>query len=98
MLKQTQLPREVEFPPDFGRNVVRNEYHVISNMRFGWSVNKYGARRSYRSFDTKAEALRCARAIARKHRADLVIHRENASVERVCSFAPVPGLLRYRAG
>lgn len=97
MLKSSLPPLKIKFSPDFGMDLTRNEYLVITNLRDGWSVFKYGARRAYRSFKTRAEAVRFGRELAKKHHGELVIHREDASVLSCVSYGDDAARSRKRA-
>lgn len=88
MLKSSHpSPVRIRISPNFGRDLTRNQYHVVSRVDGGWAVYRYRARRAARVFDAKTDALDFARAIARKNRSELVIHREDATTESRESFA-----------
>ena len=88
MLKSTHPQSRITLDPSpsFGACVARNEYHVITKIGSGWSAYKYGASRAFRSFGTRDAAILYARAIARKHEAGLVIHRQDGTVAEMASY------------
>lgn len=87
MLRSPRSSVAFEPSPNFGNWVSTNTLRVHTNMDGGWSVRRHGSRRSIRKFATKSEAVRLARKIARKWKADFVIHGHDASVVAVVSYA-----------
>lgn len=60
----------------------RNEHHVVPNPNGGWDVERNGSDRASVHTDTKAEAVNRAREISRNQGTELIIHRENGTIER----------------
>jgi len=58
----------------------RANTHVIASIRGGWSVRKTGSKRAEKKFETKGEAVRYGRRVARARNTELVIHREDGLV------------------
>jgi hypothetical protein len=56
----------------------------------GWAVARSGAARASRVFGTRAEALKYARAIARRDQAALYVHKEDGTVLSKYSYAKSP--------
>ncbi|MDQ2081194.1 DUF2188 domain-containing protein [Xanthobacteraceae bacterium Astr-EGSB] len=65
---------------------MRKARHVIASAGGGWSVRQSGASRSTRTFGNQADAVRYARAAAKKERTDIFIHRADGSIRQVDSY------------
>lgn len=98
MLTKSKRPLEIKPPGGYGDDAARNAYHVISNLRDGWSVLKHGARRAFRSFETRGEAVRFGHAIARKHCSKLVIHHEDSTIFALVFYGRNANGARKKAG
>jgi Uncharacterized protein conserved in bacteria (DUF2188) len=64
----------------------RADTHVIASINGGWSVRKTGSERAEKTFDTKDEAVRYGRKLARARSSDLVIHRRDGLVSERTSY------------
>ncbi|MRW83177.1 DUF2188 domain-containing protein [Pseudoduganella sp. FT26W] len=60
--------------------------HVAPAVYGGWMVFRTGARRATRNFKTEKEALTLGRAIAKKNKATLFIHRDDGSVRKITEY------------
>jgi hypothetical protein len=69
------------------RVVLPNSQHVWPNRKGEWRVIRYGATRSSRIFSNRSDAMRYARGLVRKARAELYLHRTDGMVERLESYA-----------
>jgi len=63
----------------------RNRFHVISSKK-RWIVLRADTERRTGTFDSRAEAIERARALAMQSRGELVIHEPDGSVARRESF------------
>jgi len=63
--------------------------HVLPAMRGGWSVFRSGAARSSRIFKTEKEAVAYARAIAKRDKVTLFVHRDDATVREMTCYDKV---------
>lgn len=61
-------------------------YHVIPS-KDGWGVRRSGSAKGLERFASKVEAVRSARASARRERTALVVHGRDGSVREFVSFA-----------
>jgi len=59
---------------------ITSDQHVISRFHRGWAVTRTLARRATRIFPTQREAIQFARAIARKEKSTLFVHKDTGSV------------------
>ncbi|XQP55290.1 MAG: DUF2188 domain-containing protein [Mycoplasmoidaceae bacterium] len=59
----------------------RHEHHVVPNKNGGWDVKINNA--GHRTYHTrkKSTAIKKARAISRKHKTELVIHKATGQIE-----------------
>ncbi len=59
----------------------RHEHHVVPNKEGGWDVKINNA--GHRTYHTrkKSTAIKKARAISRKHKTELVIHKATGQIE-----------------
>lgn len=65
-------------------------YHVISSLRSGWRVKRWGANRASSVHSTQREAFCKARELAQKNFGDVVVHCVDGTVQRRMSFAKDP--------
>ena len=64
--------------------------HVVPNKEGKWSVRKAGATRVTRSFDSRQEAIRYARDLARKQSSELYIHGKDGTIRDADSYSSDP--------
>lgn len=57
-----------------------NSLHVAPSSSGGWAVRHYGASRAAKTFASKSEALRYARALAEEDRSDVYVHAKDGTV------------------
>ena len=67
----------------------RKEYHVVKDEH-GWKVIKNNSQRASARTTTKEEALKKAAALAKKSKAELVIHGKDAKIQNSNSFGNDP--------
>jgi Uncharacterized protein conserved in bacteria (DUF2188) len=60
--------------------------HVIASVGGGWSVRRSGSDRAEKTFETKEEAVRYGRKVARARSSDLVIHRKDGLVSERSTY------------
>ena len=58
-----------------------NQHHVVPNPDGGWDIKRSGAQRSSGHYDTKQPAVDAAREISRNQGTELVIHRQNGTIQ-----------------
>ena len=68
----------------------RKAYHVIASLNGGWAVVKGGAERASKRFDSQVDAVQWGRQISHNHGTELVIHRNDGTVERKVSLGDDP--------
>jgi len=61
--------------------------HVEPNVKGGWSVRVAGSSRASRVFDTQAEAVDHAQALANREDGTLYVHAQDGSVRTKRDFA-----------
>jgi len=61
--------------------------HVMPNIDEGWSVYRSGSSRASRIFDTKKEAVKYGRVIAKSQGSTLVIHSKDGRIEESKKYA-----------
>ena len=69
-----------------GKSAAQAAYHVFPS-KSGWSVRRSGSATWGAEFSRKVEAVRSARASARKARTALVVHDRDCSVREFVTFA-----------
>lgn len=69
--------------------MTENDQHVFPSSG-RWAVLRTGAKRVSRLFETRGEAIKHARVIARKQHAALYIHKEDGTVMSKDSYAQFP--------
>lgn len=70
--------------------------HVIASIQGGWSVRKTGSERAEKNFDTKDEAVRYGRKVARERNGELVIHRRDGLISERNTYGRDPAPSRDR--
>lgn len=68
----------------------RKEHHVVPNANGGWDVKKNNAERSSFHADTKKEAVTRAREISINANSELIIHRQDGSIQNADSHGHDP--------
>jgi hypothetical protein len=58
----------------------KSNTHVIAAIGGGWSVRRTGSGRAEKTFDTKMEAVRYGRKVARERSTALVIHNRDGMI------------------
>jgi hypothetical protein len=61
-------------------------YHVMTRIGGGWSVRKEGASRPTGTYDSKEQAIRRARQVARSGGGDVVIHKRDGLVQELTTY------------
>ncbi len=69
------------------RPISPNTRHVMPAMNGGWVVRNHGAKRATKRFDTKGEAVSWGRSLSKRQGGELVIHREDGTVQRHDSYS-----------
>jgi hypothetical protein len=64
-------------------------YHVMTRIGGGWSVRKEGTTRPTGTFDSKDQAIRRAREVARNGGGEVVIHHRDGLVQELTTY-PAP--------
>lgn len=65
-------------------------YHVIPSASGGWSVRQAGASRAVRTFNTKADAIRSAKMVAKKERSTFFVHGKDGRIRSMDSYGDDP--------
>jgi hypothetical protein len=69
----------------------RRIYHVMTRIGGGWSVRKEGVSRPTGTFDSKSQAIRRAREVARSGGGEVVIHDRDGLVQELTTYpSPAP--------
>ena len=61
-------------------------YHVMTRIGGGWSVRKEGASRPAGTFDSKDQAIKRAREVARSGGGEVVIHYRDGLVQELTTY------------
>lgn len=61
-------------------------HHLVPHSN-GWAIRREHAKKASHVFDTKAEALKKAQTVASNHETNLIIHRQDGSIERQQIFS-----------
>ena len=69
--------------------MARNQW-VSPNAKGGWDVQREGALRATRHFDTQAEAIAAGREIARNQGCELIIQGRDGQIRDKDSYGPDP--------
>lgn len=56
--------------------------HVVPNSEGGWDSKKGGAKRASKHFETKKDAVDYSRALSKKQKTELVIHKKDGKIQR----------------
>ena len=68
----------------------RKTQHVVPGKSSGWSVKKGGASRASKNVNTKAEAVKIGKQIAKNQKAELVIHKKDGTIQNPNSYGNDP--------
>ena len=63
--------------------------HVVPRDN-GWAVRKEGASRASKIFTTQADAVKYARELAQKEKAELYVHRRDGTIRERSSYGNDP--------
>lgn len=69
--------------------MAKKDIHVVPHED-GWATKKEGASRAGSVHDTKADALEQAREQAKRERVEVVIHRQNGTIQDSDSYGRDP--------
>jgi len=64
--------------------------HVVPSSNGGWDVEQEHAKRASVHTETKAEAVKAAKAIAKNQHEEAAIHNKNGTISDSDSFGPDP--------
>lgn len=64
--------------------------HVVPSPSGGWSVRASGAARATKTFTTQADAIQHGKALARKDKGELFIHRADGTIRERNSYGNDP--------
>jgi uncharacterized protein YdaT len=67
----------------------RNRHHVVPHDN-GWAVRREGSERASSVTRTKEQAVEQARDIAQRERGEVIIHRENGTIQEERSYGNDP--------
>lgn len=67
----------------------RNRHHVVPHES-GWAVRREGADRASTVTRTKEQAVEHARDVAQRERGEVIIHRENGTIQEERSYGNDP--------
>jgi hypothetical protein len=69
----------------------RKSHHVVPNKdKGGWDIKKGGGERSIKHTDTKKDAVDIARGISQKQQSELVIHKQDGTIQKSDSHGGDP--------
>ena len=69
--------------------MTKNGTHVVPRDD-GWAVRKEGASRASKIFTTQADAVKYARELAQKEKAELYVHRRDGTIRERSSYGNDP--------
>ena len=67
----------------------RNRHHIVPHEN-GWAVRREGAERASTVTRTKEQAFEQARDIGQRERGEVIIHRENGTIQEERSYGNDP--------
>lgn len=70
--------------------MTKNGTHVVPRDNDGWAVRKEGASRASKIFTTQADAVKYARELAQKEKAELYVHRRDGTIRERDSYGNDP--------
>jgi len=70
--------------------MARKTQHVVPAKQGGWNVKKGGATKATVHTSTKAEAEKIAKELAKKQKAELVIHGKDGKIQNANSYGNDP--------
>lgn len=70
--------------------MTKKSQHVVPSPNGGWSVRKTGASRASKVFDTQSEAVGYGKALAKKEKSELYIHRRDGTIRQRDSYGSDP--------
>ena len=62
-------------------------YHVMTRIGGGWSVRREGTDRATGTFESKAQAVKCARDVARTAGGEVVVHTRDGMVQESRTYS-----------
>jgi hypothetical protein len=74
------------------QTMTKDSYHVIPDPDGGWSVRKGGSAQASKHFETKKRAVSSAQEMSNRTSFELVIHRNDGTIERIDSYGKDPFL------
>jgi hypothetical protein len=66
-----------------------DNYHVVPQDK-GWAVKKQNAARASSTHDTKAEAVKAGRAVAKRNEGSLRIHKKDGTIQEERTYRDDP--------
>ena len=75
------------------KNGAGKAQHIIPSSTRGWEVRTEGGKQPDGVYDTQAEALEAAKAVARKHHSAVIIHSRDGRVRRQVSYSPADEMM-----
>jgi uncharacterized protein YdaT len=69
--------------------VTKKSTHVVPR-NVGWAVKKEGASRASKNFTTQADAVKFAKQLAQKEKAELYVHRRDGTIRDRLSYGNDP--------
>src|SRR6266853_1091538 len=69
------------------KNGAGKAQHVIPSNTRGWEVRTAGSKQANSVYDTQAEAIQAAKAVARKHHSAVIIHSRNGRIRHQVSYS-----------
>jgi hypothetical protein len=71
--------------------MTRKSHHVVPNKsRGGWDIKKGGGSKSIEHHETKKDAVDSAREISRNQESELVIHKQDGTIQKSDSHGGDP--------
>ena len=69
--------------------MTKKDTHVVPR-NVGWAVKKEGASRASKNFTTQADAVKFAKQLAQKEKAELYVHRRDGTIRDRLSYGNDP--------
>lgn len=69
--------------------MTKKSTHVVPR-NVGWAVKKEGASRASKNFTTQADAVKFAKQLAQKEKAELYVHRRDGTIRDRLSYGNDP--------
>ena len=68
--------------------MAKKSQHIVKSSTGGWAVKSSGSSKASKVYNSKEQAIRHGRAIARNQKGEIYIHGKDGKIQSKDSFAP----------